>query len=100
MPITSTEVLHLKLTTAPLKDYREKEAPIIRHEWIGNVVEMSFANFNEPLGAVTNKPTRFAQSKTGSPIYYLAIVYRLSNYTKIELQIMMGGGLMMGGLLS
>lgn len=92
IPVPNQEPLKLEVSTAPPKDYRETEKPIIHHEYTGNLVRLKFSNFFEALGAITNNPTQVAESQDGQPILYIAVVYRMGGYTKIELQITMGRG--------
>lgn len=87
--ISKNEVLKLIVKCVNAEGSNEQK-PIIRHEQVGDKLQLTFENFNSALGQITSSPTLFANSSLGEPITYFAAVYRWPAATKIELQIMLG----------
>jgi hypothetical protein len=87
--IATGDFLKIRLLFPQEVEHEGNKNPVIKYVVVGDWFEMYFANFKSPLGATTDSPTIFATSNAGESISYVAGVYKLKNFTKIELQVMM-----------
>jgi hypothetical protein len=56
---------------------------------IDDEFQFDFVNFINPEGHSNTEPVSFAVSNKNEPIYFLAVIHKLTAFTKIDLQLMM-----------
>lgn len=77
----------LKFVNEPA-DVKGKKTTI-QSDFDNQVFTITFNNFESSLGHSTNKPVVIGVSNKDEPISFLATIFKLKTFTKVEMQVML-----------
>ena len=83
------DILQVRISFRQDESSTNEKVASVESQFNNNWFEISFINFNASLGATISHPFEFGLSNKKEPLSLLASVYRLTNKSKIEFQIMM-----------